>query len=173
MTTAGQQILITDDEPRILSTLGEILQRAGYRVHVALSGEDALEILGQESIELAIVDLQLPTMSGIELTRRVVSDWNDVPVIMLTGHGTIETAVEAMKVGATDYLIKPLDPEVLLLKIAKRLETRRFEGVSAIRGQTARPRDEIVGSSVKIFNNFSGTDTVTFLTCSFFLPCSA
>lgn len=115
----ASRILIADDDQAILETFRELLAREGYLVSVARSGEEALEILCKESIGLVVADLEMPRMGGLDLTRRMVDEWPNVPIIILTGHASVESAVEAMGLGASDYLLKPLDPHELLVRIAK------------------------------------------------------
>ena len=128
----GARILIADDEPAIRRTLAEILRRDGYRVSVAASGQAALDVLRREPVKLVIADLSMPGMDGLELTRNIVADWPTVPVMILTGHGSIEAAVQAMRVGASDFLLKPLDPGELLVRISRSLD------MSNLRSQHSR-----------------------------------
>ena len=163
ISPVGQRILITDDQPRILATFGEILRREGYRVSTAQSGEEALKTLSSESIDLVIADLQMPGMDGIELTQHITAEWHDVPVIILTGHGSIESAVMAMKKGAADFLVKSLDPEELLIKLAKRLEERVLRSEN-IRLSAQVRRDghygEIIGTNKEMQKIFAIIDRV-------------
>ncbi|MEE8143084.1 MAG: sigma-54 dependent transcriptional regulator, partial [Planctomycetota bacterium] len=123
---AGSRILIADDEPGVLSSLQAILTSAGHQVSTAGSGPEALRILRREPIELLISDLQMPGMDGLALTRRVIREWPQTPVVILTADGSLDSAVESMRLGAADFLVKPLDPEELLVRIAKRLEERQL-----------------------------------------------
>ena len=106
---ACPRILIVDDEPRIRSSLRGILMDEGYEIHMANDGLAALEKLQNEDPpDLILADIWMPRMDGLELLREIRSLDLDIPVIMISGHGTIETAVKAIKMGAFDFIEKPL-----------------------------------------------------------------
>ena len=119
-------VLIVDDEKNIRSGLGRALEMDGYRTLLAADGQEALDVIGEEEIDLVIADLKMPRVSGQELLRRVVDQYPSVPVIILTGHGTIETAVQAMRDGAYDFLTKPVSLERLSLLARRALSTREL-----------------------------------------------
>src|SRR6185295_5919630 len=98
-------VLVVDDDDSFRSLVADRLTRTGHRVAAAPEGETALTLL--EGVEVAVVDLLMPGMDGLTLLKKIRSTNADIGVIMLTGHGTIDNAVEAMKVGAADYLQKP------------------------------------------------------------------
>jgi DNA-binding NtrC family response regulator len=104
------RILVVDDELSIRISLGDWLRRDGHRVEVAESAEQALEMLKAQSFDLLIVDIKMPGMDGLEMLERVKKDDPDVPVVMMTAYGSIDSAVGAMKLGAIDYVVKPFDP---------------------------------------------------------------
>ena len=104
-------ILVVDDDPHIVRTLEIMLEDDGHAVITASTGEEALEQLTRESVDIALVDLQLPGMSGTDVLRRLRDTHRDVETVIITAHGSIETAVEAMKEGAFDYLTKPFAPD--------------------------------------------------------------
>jgi DNA-binding response OmpR family regulator len=110
------QLLLVDDEKRFLSTTSKMLTQRGMKVFTATSGTEALEILIRENIHVVILDVKMPGMDGMATLNEIKSRFPLVEVIMLTGHGTIESAVEGLKSGATDYLTKPIDIEVLIAK---------------------------------------------------------
>ncbi|MCF8061328.1 MAG: sigma-54 dependent transcriptional regulator [Deltaproteobacteria bacterium] len=112
-------ILVVDDEEAMRESLAAWLQKAGHEVTMAAGGDGALEVLGQQPCDLALVDVKMPGMDGHELLRRIKEDHPRVMVVMITAYGSIESAVEAMKQGANDYLLKPFDPEHLMLLIEK------------------------------------------------------
>jgi len=112
-------ILVVDDEESMRESLAAWLEKAGHDVALAPSGERALEILGKQPCDLALVDIKMPGMDGHELLRRIKEDHPRVMVVMITAYGSIESAVESMKQGASDYLLKPFDPEHLMLLIEK------------------------------------------------------
>ncbi|HKK49357.1 MAG TPA: sigma-54 dependent transcriptional regulator, partial [Alkalispirochaeta sp.] len=119
-------VLIVDDEKNIRSGLGRALEMDGYRALLAGDGQEALDTMQEEEIDLVIADLKMPRVSGEELLRRVVDQYPTVPVIILTGHGTIETAVQAMRDGAYDFLTKPVSLERLSLLAQRALSTREL-----------------------------------------------
>ncbi len=105
------RVLVVDDDPKILRTLEIMLSGDGHEVTTAASAEQALERLRTRGVDVALVDLQLPGMSGADLLRRLRDEHRDVRTVIITAHGSIETAVEAMKEGAFDYLTKPFSPD--------------------------------------------------------------
>jgi two-component system response regulator GlrR len=119
------RILIVDDEQPVLDVLGEVMQLAGYEATTVSEEEEALQAVQDKAYDLAIVDLQLRHLSGIDLMKKLRCFLRDMPVIILTGYGTIESAVEAMKQGAYSYLTKPIAPRDLRDHIEKALEDRR------------------------------------------------
>ena len=114
-----------DDEQPVLDVLGEVMQLAGYEATTVSEEEEALKAVQDKAYDLAIVDLQLRRLSGIDLMKKLRCFLRDMPVIILTGYGTIESAVEAMKQGAYSYLTKPIAPRDLRDHIEKALEDRR------------------------------------------------
>ena len=111
------RVLLVDDEPDFVELLSLRLNVVGERVTPAYSGKECLEILGQKSIDVVILDIRMPGMDGIETLREIKKRFPLVEVMMLTGHGTTETAVEGMKLGAFDYLMKPAAFDELVLKL--------------------------------------------------------
>ena len=105
-------ILIVDDEPDFLEFVKWQLKKLDYLVETSLSGEDALEILSGRDIQVLIADIRMPGIDGIELIRQALQLKPDLQCIVITGHGGIETAVEAMKLGAINYLRKPVGVEM-------------------------------------------------------------
>ena len=108
------RILVVDDELIVRDSLQAWLEDAGFFVKTAASGSDALELLGQADFQLMLTDIKMPGMDGVELLEKARADHPDLTVLMMTAYATIETAVESMKIGAMDYLVKPFDPETLL-----------------------------------------------------------
>ena len=143
-------ILIVEDDPANLESLEKIFQREGYRVHTASDGVAALGVLRREPIHIVLTDLMMPGMSGVELLRAARMIVPEVEVLLMTAYGTVETAVEAMKEGAYDFVTKPLK-RALLLKVVKRAIEKRtlFLENRSLRAQLVnaqRPRT-IVGTS--------------------------
>ncbi len=144
------RLLIAEDEANLRLVLQKELQRLGYRVHVAPDGEAALRKLEESNVDVLLCDINMPRMDGMELLRRVHERPNPPEVIMLTGQGTIETAVEAMKNGANDYLTKPYSISELDVRVRQAAEKRNLRVDNQrlraqIERKTALP--EIVGQS--------------------------
>jgi DNA-binding NtrC family response regulator len=119
-------ILLVDDDERLCTAAGKVLAGEGYHLSVAASGRETMEILKQRRIALVVSDLRLPDVDGIALLKQIREFQPEVEVVMITGHGSVETAVEAMKVGAYDFILKPLDSAALLKTVAKALEKQRL-----------------------------------------------
>lgn len=118
----GSRILVIDDDRDILETLREILEFEGYQVDLAESGEAGLKRVDEGGIDLVLCDVKMARMDGMEVLRRLQAEHSDIPVIMISGHGTIETAVEAVKLGAFDFIEKPPDLNRLLITVRNALE---------------------------------------------------
>jgi DNA-binding NtrC family response regulator len=119
------KLMLVDDEERFLSTTSKLLARKGFRVFTAHSGADALENLKRHNIHVVILDVKMPGMDGIATLKEIKRSFPLVEVVMLTGHGTIESAVEGLKSGATDFLSKPMDIDELIVKAKEAFEKRR------------------------------------------------
>ena len=117
MTKKSIKILLIDDEEEFATTLAERLELRGYETRTAGCGEDGLNLLSQESFDIAVLDLMMPGMNGLDTLRRIKSDAPDMPVVLLTGHGSTREGMEGMRLGAFDYLMKPLDIKDLTQKI--------------------------------------------------------
>ncbi len=116
-------ILLVDDEPAILNLLAEILQTRGFNnVLICGAGQTALSILERQEVALALLDMNLPDLSGMEILTRIKADFPQTPVIILTAMNDLSVAVECMKMGASDYLVKPFDPARLLTAVKLALE---------------------------------------------------
>lgn len=145
-----KHILIVDDEESIRSSLDGILQDEGYRTSVAASGEDALNLLKEELPDLMLLDIWMPGLDGLETLRRARELAPEQVVIMMSGHGTIETAVKATKLGAFDFIEKPLSLEKLLLSIQNALKIGQLvEENRSLKAMIAKEYD-MVGSSPEI-----------------------
>ena len=119
-------ILVADDEVNIRRGLAMGLTDEGYNVYEASNGLEALKIIGSKDVDLVITDLKMPEMTGEELLKNITANYKNIPVIILTGHGTIETAVETMHNGAYDFMTKPLNLEHLFLIIKRALSNRQL-----------------------------------------------
>jgi len=112
-------ILLVDDEQGFVETMAKRLHKRGLAVSTALSGQEGLDVLAKDhSIDVVVMDVKMPGMDGTEALRHVKADHPLVEVIMLTGHATVESAIEGMKAGAFDYMMKPCDLDELLVKVA-------------------------------------------------------
>ena len=109
-------VLFVDDEKMILSSLSRSFIDDDYQINTALSGEDALTLLDKTTVNIALIDLKMPDMGGITLLKKIKQAWPEIVVIMLTGHGGVDDAVEAIKSGAADFLLKPFSIEELKAK---------------------------------------------------------
>jgi DNA-binding NtrC family response regulator len=122
----GKRILVVDDEENLRRVTQLKLQQAGYEAMTASDGRQALEVLARNPHDLIITDLKMPGMSGMDLLRRVREDYPEIIVVVVTAFGTIESAVEAMKLGAHDYIIKPVNADALRLVVSRALEHHRL-----------------------------------------------
>ena len=119
-------LLLVDDEHSFVEVMSQRLGKRGFVVTVAVSGQDALNRLeADESIEVIILDVKMPGMDGIETLRMIKKNRPLVKIIMLTGHATINSAIDAMKLGAFDYLMKPCDLKELVFKVQKAANIKR------------------------------------------------
>jgi nitrogen regulation protein NR(I) len=121
-----KQILIADDEANLRRVLAAQLAKDGYEVHTAEDGRAAMDVLAEHHVDVVITDLRMPRVDGMQLLAHVASTQPDVPVIMITAHGTVDTAVEALKLGAFDYVTKPFDRAELRSVVAKAARTREL-----------------------------------------------
>ncbi|EKD39855.1 MAG: Ntr family protein two-component system response regulator [uncultured bacterium] len=118
------KVLLVDDEADFLATLAERLETRGLKVDTATSGEDAVAKAEGEGFDLIILDLSMPGIDGLETLKRIKAKQPDVEIIMLTGQGSIRTSIEAMKLGAEDFLQKPVDISELMDKISEAKDKR-------------------------------------------------
>ncbi len=123
----AQTILLVDDEPLNLDLLEQELAEHGYAIEKADGGRAALDLLAAASVDLVLLDHQMPGMNGIETLQEIKNRHPELPVIMITAYGTIERAVEAIKSGADDFVTKPFDPDHLALVVKKALEKAQLK----------------------------------------------
>ncbi len=126
------KVMLVDDEEAFVETLSKRLNKRGLNISTAFGGEEALQHLEQEQIDVVILDVKMPDMDGIETLTEIKRRFPLVEVIMLTGHATVTSAIDGMKLGALDYLIKPCDMEVLLAKVneAKEKKNKQEERIA-------------------------------------------
>jgi two-component system, NtrC family, nitrogen regulation response regulator NtrX len=115
-------ILVIDDEKSIRNTLKEVLEYEKHTIDLSSDGEEGLEILQKNQYDVVLLDIKMPGMDGIEVLDKIIETSSDIPVIMISGHGNIDTAVEAIKKGAYDFIEKPLDLNRLLITIRNALD---------------------------------------------------
>jgi two-component system, OmpR family, response regulator CpxR len=113
----GAKVLLVDDEKDFVEVLAERLENRGFEVRQAFNGEEAINLLNQQDVDVVILDVLMPGKDGVQTLSEIKQLKPLTEVIMLTGHGTIESAIQGMKFGAYDYLMKPTDTEDLVTKI--------------------------------------------------------
>ena len=142
-----ESILVVDDEAGVRSSLSGILADEGYEVDAVESGEAALQALEGRRYELVLLDVWLPGIDGLETLERLRVMDAEVPVVVISGHGTIETAVKAVRAGAQDFVEKPLSLEKTLLAVRNALRTRRLEAENRALREKVEHRWVMVGES--------------------------
>ncbi len=151
MLPERKQVLIVDDEPNLRKILSAQLSRDGYDVLTAEDGEQGLSLLKEHHIDLVITDLKMPKVDGMALLKRALVDEPDLPIIIITAHGTVDTAVEALKVGAFDFVTKPFDKDEVRQIVSKALKTRELRGADATPASAGQgARFGIIGHSAGI-----------------------
>jgi len=118
-------ILVCDDEPNIVQTISDILKDEGHRVYGSLSGQEGLNICRGTKIDIAILDIWMPVLSGIDLLLKIKKINPEIEVIMISGHGNIDVAVKCIKQGAFDFLEKPLSLKKILNLVKRALEKKK------------------------------------------------
>lgn len=120
-------LLLVDDDPAILTGVGMTLERAGYRVDRADSGEAALDRMLHQTFDLVITDLSMDAVTGLDLLRAVKDRYPQTKVMILTGYGNMDSAIEALRLDADDYLLKPCESEEIRFRVARCLEKQEME----------------------------------------------
>jgi two-component system, NtrC family, response regulator AtoC len=144
--TAVPHVLIVDDELNIRRVLAAMLKREGYDVTTAADGEQALAVLQKTPVHVVVTDLVMPRLGGLDLLRRASADFPDVPVIVITAHGTVDSAVQALKAGAFDYITKPFEQTELAKVIAKATRAHEIE-TQNVHGAAEGGKPPLVGAS--------------------------
>lgn len=146
----GRRVLVVDDDDNLRRVTQVQLQQAGHTVLTAASGKEALDILNRIPQDLVITDLRMPGMSGVDLLKKIRSDYPETAVILITAFGTVETAIEAIKLGANDYITKPVTPDALRMVVQRAVEHIELrDEVQTLRRSMDRRYgfDEIIGQS--------------------------
>ncbi|MEO1255399.1 MAG: sigma-54 dependent transcriptional regulator [Bacteroidota bacterium] len=144
------KILIVDDEKSIRDALGDILSEEKYEIFTAEDGEDAWSTLDSEKIDLVLCDIKMPKMDGMELLSKVSEEGLDIPFVMISAHGTIDTAVEATKKGAYDFIQKPPDLNRILLTVRNALESSKLNTETKVLRKKVSKGLDIIGESKEI-----------------------
>ncbi|MGB2769490.1 MAG: sigma-54 dependent transcriptional regulator [Candidatus Zixiibacteriota bacterium] len=147
------RILVVDDEEIVLKSCRKILEGGGHEVLTVLSGQGAFDILEKEPIDIVITDIKMPGIDGIQVLERVKEKYPDIAVIMITGYSTVQSAVQAMKLGAFEYIPKPFTPDEVLIVVEKALEKKSLiiENIYLRKELEAKYGfDNIIGSSPKM-----------------------
>ena len=140
-------ICIVDDEPSILNTLSSILEDERYQVAIAKTGGEALKVIQMEVPDVVLLDIWMPELDGLEVLKRVREQFPHIMVIMMSGHGSVETAVKATKLGAYDYLEKPLDLEKVTILVRNALHQRKLEEENINLRVKVERHSKLVGAS--------------------------
>jgi DNA-binding NtrC family response regulator len=143
----GDRILVVDDEAGIRDTVREVLEDEGYRVMTAEGAEAARSAVAAGPFDLALLDIWMPGVDGITLLKQWIESGSDMPVLMISGHGTVETAVEAIRLGAWDFLEKPLSTAKLLVTVERALQSTRLRRENRNLRRRLEPSDTLVGKS--------------------------
>lgn len=159
------KILIVDDEEAMRVSIAAWLTKEGYDVVTAASGQDALKCLASDNYAVVLADIKMPGMDGLTLLKKIKEDYPPLLVVMITAYGSIQTAVESMKQGASDYLMKPFDPEYLLLLMEKLMEQKSLIDENDYLRERLSKHDELwmknlIGQSPGMKKVFSEIETV-------------
>ena len=166
-------LLIIDDEKGLLEVLNVVFRKEGYEVKTATSGAEGLDILNSKSIDLVITDIRMPHISGMEVLRYVKENHPEIPVIVITAYGSIAQAVEALKAGALDYIVKPFDVEELKILVARGLERKHLEQENILLKKDLKEKykfENMIGKSrlmqeiYLLIDKVAGTDSTVLIT---------
>jgi two-component system response regulator HydG len=167
------KLLLIDDDDAVCAAVSETLVARGYEVIAVGSGAAALDALGQHELDAVISDLNMPGMTGLELCKRVHASWPNMPVVLMTAFGSMETAVSAIRAGAYDFIAKPIQIPELLLTLERALEHRKLKDdnqtLRALVARTSHPH-EIIGESpamqavYAMLKSIEGTDATVLVT---------
>jgi DNA-binding NtrC family response regulator len=151
MQSAGETILVVDDDPYIQEALGDRLESLGYRVTHAADGKEALEFIDRHDPQLVFLDIEMPGMRGIDVLKEIRKREKDFPVVMITAYGSIDLAVEAMKEGAYDFIPKPFKGGHVAVVVDKAIERQRLRREKAVLSEEVDKRYRLVaGTSAKL-----------------------
>src|SRR5574344_1955554 len=154
------KILVIDDQRSIRNTLKDILEYEGHTVGLADDGVIGLDMFKAEQYDVVLTDIKMPNMDGMEVLQNIIDIKRDVPIIMISGHGNIDTAVEAIKKGAYDFIEKPLDLNRLLITIRNAMDKSNLVSEAKILRKKVNSKYSIVGASKAIEKIFDMTNKV-------------
>ena len=144
------KMMLVDDETRFLTTTRKLLEKRGFDVQTASSGGEALELLRKNPVHVVILDVKMPGMDGVATLREIKRQFPMVEVIMLTGHATVESAIDGLKSGAVDYLMKPADLEEIVQKALnayhRRTDIEEKIRVARMRSLMKSPREMLANT---------------------------
>ena len=144
-------ILVIDDERAIRNSLKEILEYEKHRVSLAANGTEGLELLKKETFDALLLDIKMEGIDGMEVLEQVSKDYPDLPVVMISGHGTVDTAVKAIKMGAFDFIEKPLDLNRLLITLRNAMDKGKLvTETKTLRKKVAAKNRELIGESAPL-----------------------
>lgn len=167
------QILIIDDDDAIRDSMRQVLKKEGYQIRDAKDGQEGLALFQKESFHLVFLDLKLPGVNGLHVLRQMKYASPETPIVIITGFGTIESAVDAMKIGAFDYMSKPFTPEGLRLSVRKALDGRKMTLENLYLRSELKAKSEfdmVVGTSramqkvLDVISQVSPTETTVLIT---------
>ncbi len=144
------KILVADDEPNILKSIDMFLSAESVASVLASDGLKAQEFIAADSYDAAVLDIRMPGLDGIALLRWIKEQGFTLPVIMMSAHGDVRDAVEAMRLGAYDYLVKPFDPDELLIRLRKAVRERRLETGRELEARPGGERPQLIGTSLAV-----------------------
>ena len=145
-----EKLLIIDDMKSILDLLAVVFQKEGYQVKTSTSASKVFELIEKEDFDLVISDIRMPEISGMDLLKYLREHRPDIPVVMITAYGSLKQAVEALKMGAVDYIVKPFDVEELKITVSQALETRKLKQENIILKRDLRQKygfENMIGKS--------------------------
>jgi len=166
------RVLIVEDDEIFLRPLQRTLEVEGYDVLVAGSGEEAMELLKSDDVDLVLTDKRLPGVDGVELVRRIKNDHPDLAVVVMTAYGTIGSAVEAMRLGAEDYLVKPFEAAEMLMVLRRAIEFHELKAASraTLRRNQERftlknilAQSQVMQDVFELLNTVAGLDTTVLI----------
>lgn len=144
---SAMNILLVDDEEMFLSTTQKLMEKRGVKTYTATNGYDALETLGSRRVDVVVLDIKMPGIGGIDVLSKIKQKYPTVEVILLTGHASVETAVEGLKLGAFDYLIKPATISEIMAKVEEAFNRKQAKEERVRKNKI----DRIIGHPMAIY----------------------